>query len=271
MSRVVEFVRQLATLAAIVAAGYVLLLALLWWTQERLIFLPQPLPPGHRFAFGPDVHETWIDVDGARLHALHLKRPASEGLVFYLHGNAGNLDGWFGELDLVRQANLGLFMIDYRGYGKSSGRIESQAQLEADVRAAWAQVAPTYEGRRRVLVGRSLGSALAASLAAEVQPDALVLISPYVSGRAVAAETFPWVPGWLVRYPLRTDQALARVRSPVWLIHGDADEVIAYAHSERLHALVPGSQLRRVRGAAHNDLQDFDAYRRAMLEALAPR
>jgi hypothetical protein len=77
---------------------------------------------------------------------------ARPGVVFYLHGNAGNLDSWFVNADFWRQANVDLFMLDYRGYGKSSGRITSQAQLEADVRAAWAAVAPLLcrQARRAV-------------------------------------------------------------------------------------------------------------------------
>jgi alpha-beta hydrolase superfamily lysophospholipase len=172
---------------------------------------------------------------------------------------------------LFRRANLDLFMIDYRGYGKSSGRIDSQAQLEADVRAAWDAVAPRYAGLRRVIVGRSLGSGLAAALAADVAPDAVVLVSPFESLHALAGEAYPWVPRALLRYPLRTDEALARVQAPVWLVHGDADEVIAFAHSERLAARHPQVRLQRVPGGGHNDLQGLEAYRQAMLQALAGR
>jgi alpha-beta hydrolase superfamily lysophospholipase len=81
--------------------------------------------------------------------------------------------------DFYRAANYDLFMLDYRGYGKSSGRIESEAQLRADVLAAWRTVEAQYAGKRKVIYGRSLGTALAAGLAAEVQPDLTILVSPY--------------------------------------------------------------------------------------------
>ena len=126
---------------------YGLVLALLWWGQERLLFLPTRLAPDHRMALERDVHERTIDVAGARLHALHLKLPAPRGVVFFLHGNAGNLESWFGDSDFFRRANFDLFMIDYRGYGKSSGRIDSEAQLHADVKTAWDAVAPEYAGK----------------------------------------------------------------------------------------------------------------------------
>jgi uncharacterized protein len=188
-------------------------------------------------------------------------------VVFFLHGNAGNLDSWFVNADFYRRLNFDLFMLDYRGYGKSSGRIESQAQLEADVRAAWAGIAPRYAGLRRVLIGRSLGSALAAGLAAQVQPELTVLVSPYESLAALAAEHYRWVPQALLRYPLRTDDAVARIKSPLLLVHGEQDTLIEPKHSERLQQLAPHAERVLIKGAGHNDLQQFPAY----LDALATR
>jgi hypothetical protein len=256
----------------IAAVGlYLALLVALWWGQERLLFLPQPLPPEHRFGFGSDVHERTIDVPGARLHALHLQLPAPRGLVFFLHGNAGNLESWFDDVDFYRRANFDLFMIDYRGYGKSAGRIESEAQLHADVRAAWDAVAPAYTGRKRVLFGCSLGSGLVAHLAVPVQPELTVLVSPYSSMRALAAEHYPWVPAALLRYPLDTGAAVGRLRTPLLLVHGDRDTLIAPWHSDALREFNPLARVHRVKGAGHNDLQEFDDYHavlRAALDAL---
>jgi uncharacterized protein len=259
-------------LLALPLALYAAVLALLWWGQERLLFHPTPLPPTHRFELGADVQERQIDVPGARLSALHLRLPAPKAVVFYLHGNAGNLDSWFVNPEFWRGLNVDLFMIDYRGYGKSSGRISSQTQLEADVRAAWATVAPLYAGRRVVLFGRSLGSGLAASLAADMQPDLTVLVSPYTSLRALAAEHYPWVPTALLRYPLRTDEAITKIRGPLLLAHGGRDTLIAPEHSTRLQAIVPKAQLLLVPDAGHNDIHQHQAYLEALYGAyLVPK
>jgi uncharacterized protein len=264
---VARALKSLLAAALFVGAVYGVLLALLWWAQEKLIFLPAPLPAEHRFAFGADVHEDWVDVAGARLNALHLRNPAPRGVVFFLHGNAGNLEGWFTNADFYRRLNYDFYMLDYRGYGKSSGRIESQAQLEADVRVAWQRIAARYEGKQRVIAGRSLGTALAAKLAADVQPELTLLISPYESMVAMAREHYRWVPAALLRYPLRTDEALARVKSPVLLLHGARDEVIDADHSARLQRIAPHAERVLVPGAGHNDLQQFPAY----LDAIAAR
>lgn len=252
--------KTLLTFALVGAALYAGLLALLWWGQERLLFVPQPLPAEHRFSVGSDVAEVWVDVPGARLNALHLRLPQPAGVVFFLHGNAGNLDSWFTNADFYRRANLDLFMLDYRGYGKSSGRIGSQHQLLADVRAAWAQIAPLYAGKRRVIYGRSLGSGLAAMLAAEIQPELTVLVSPYFSMAELAREHYPWVPAALLRYPLATSEALPQIKGPVLLVYGGRDTLIPPAHSQRLSQLSAQARLLQVPEGGHNDLHLLPAY-----------
>lgn len=262
--------RRLLALLSVAATLYATVIGLLWWKQELLLFQPQVLPASHRFALDPDVKEAWVDVPGARLNALHLQHPQPRGLVFFLHGNAGSLQNWFVNLDLYRQAQFDLYMLDYRGYGKSTGQIESEAQLHADVLAAWNSIAPRYSGLKRVIFGRSLGTGLAAQLGVQVQPELTVLASPYFSMQALAAEHYPWVPQRVLRYPLRTDLSLPLLRGPVLLVHGSQDTLIDPRHSQWLVALRPGTLSSLVEGAAHNDLQRWPAYGQALAAALAP-
>jgi pimeloyl-ACP methyl ester carboxylesterase len=228
------------------------------------------LPADHRFAVGLDIKEVWLDVPGARLHALHLQQPNPRGLVFFLHGNGGSLQDWFVNLDFYRRAKFDLYMLDYRGYGKSSGRIESEAQLHADVMAAWNSVAPRYAGLRRVVFGRSLGTGLAVHLGGQVQPELTLLVSPYVSMEALAAEHYPWVPRRVLRYPLRTDLSLPLLKGAVMLVHGSDDTLIDPSHSQRLMAVKPSSSITIIQGAGHNDLQRWPAYGQALAAALSP-
>ncbi|MES2949492.1 MAG: alpha/beta fold hydrolase [Pseudomonadota bacterium] len=262
-----------ARIAALCLVLYLLALTWLWFRQEKLLFAPDVLPADYKLAKAADIHEVSIDVPGAKLSALHLRLPNPKGVVFFLHGNGGSLVNWFVNPEFYRRANYDFFMVDYRGFGKSSGRIESEAQLHADVRAVWATVAPQYAGKKRVVYGRSLGSGLAAGLSAELAaggaPDLTVLVSAYSSMVAVASEHYAWVPQAVLRYPLRTDQVVGQIRNPLLLIHGEKDTLIAPRHSDALKALVPQATLLNIVGAAHNDVQNFDDYLSAYGQALA--
>jgi len=261
--------RTLLRLGAFGALAYAGALGLLWSAQERVLFAPVPLDPATPLAREPDVHERFVDVPGARLSVLELRLPAPKGVVFYLHGNGGNLQSWFVNADFYRRAGFDLVMPDYRGYGKSSARIESEAQLHADVDAVWQAVAPRYRGMRVVVFGRSLGTGLATALAARVQPDLTILVSPFSSMGALAAEHYPWAPAALLRYPLRSDEAIGAVRGPVLLIHGERDALIPPSHSAALRGRARDARLVLVPGAGHNDLQQFAPYLDAVSGALA--
>jgi alpha-beta hydrolase superfamily lysophospholipase len=256
--------------AALAALGYLGIVAALYVMQEQLIFPASALPLDYRFAFDQPFEEVRIPVPGALLDALHFTQPNPRGLVFFLHGNGGDLSTWTTGVDFYRKVNYDLFIIDYRGYGKSTGRIESEAQLHADVRAAWDAIAPRYRERNLpiVIYGRSLGTGLAAYLARAVDPALLVLVTPFVSLAAASKRAYPLAPEWILKYPLRTDAIIGEVKSPVLLIHGTRDALLPLADSEHLRTLARSPvELLVVDGAGHNDIQQFPAY----LDGLAAR
>ena len=247
---------------------YVLLIALMLWQQESFLFAPAPLPQDYQFN-KPDVVERRIAVPGAELSALHFRQARARGLIFFLHGNAGNLDIWLPSTEIYRQARFDVFMLDYRGFGKSTGKISSEAQLHADVLAAWQSVAAEYAGRPIVIYGRSLGTGLALKLATEVQATQLVLVSPYLSFVQLARDHFPWVPSFATRYSMRSDQWLAQVSEPIMLIHGGRDALVALSHAQQLKILRPDAELLVLQEAAHQDVHEFPAYTEALLAKLA--
>jgi pimeloyl-ACP methyl ester carboxylesterase len=182
------FLSLLVTLLAL----YALALGAVALFQERLLFFPEPLPANHHYQL-PGVIERQVKVAGATLSALHFRQQGAKGLIFFLHGNGGNLELWLPDTIVYEQVRFDVFMLDYRGYGKSTGKIRSERELHADVRAAYLSVADEYAGRPIVLYGRSLGSGLAARLASEFGTDLLVLVSPYTSLRELGRELFPWI------------------------------------------------------------------------------
>lgn len=262
---VVVIIRGLALLAL----AYLLFCGLLFLIQERLIFFPQRDPPGTRYAFSMPSEEVWIAVDGAQLHALWFRVPVPQGVILYMHGNAGSLRSWGAVGADLAQRGYDVLIVDYRGYGQSSGQISSEAQLHADMAAVYAWVLTQYPADQVVLYGRSLGSGLAVRLAAEQQPRLLILESPFDSLETLARRQFPFVPPFVLRYPLRSTDWIGAVHAPVLIIHGTADEVVPFAAGERLAAQVRAPlQFVAVPGGRHNNLAQFAAYTAALDEAL---
>lgn len=260
--------RTLLWLLLAIGLLYAAVVAMLIANQERFLFQPIKLPPD--FAFNQaGVVERSIDVPGAKLSALHYRQENARGLIFFLHGNAGNLDIWLPSTDFYQRNKFDLFMIDYRGFGKSTDQIDSEAQLHADVRAAWDSVAREYAGRPIVIYGRSLGAGLAAKLASEVHNAQLIMVSPYSSFVQLGRDHFPWVPPQVTRYPMRTDEWLASVKAPIVMIHGAQDALIKPSHAHALKRLRPDAKLHIIDGAGHNDIHSFPAYIAVLSQHLA--
>lgn len=263
--------KAIAVVLSLLMCLYAGLLAWLYWRQESLLFPGQKLPEDYRFNFPVPFEERFIEVDGATLNALHFRQPDPRGVIFFLHGNGGNLQGWTENIEYYQQVNYDLFIFDYRGYGKSSGRYSSQEQLIADVRAAWKSMQQAYDQALPVVIyGRSLGTALGVHLAREVEAQLLVLVSPFIHMQAMAQRRFPYVPGAILRYPLRTDQMITQVEQPIVILHGSDDGFIPADHSRSLHALVSdSSELFIIDGAEHNDIHTYDDYLSTLTRLLA--
>jgi pimeloyl-ACP methyl ester carboxylesterase len=267
--------RWLRRLGVGLLLGYTLVCLLLYFKQEALLFQPRPLPATYRFQFAGRYTELPImAADGTVLSGVLFQAESAKGLVFFLHGNGGSLAEWGRLAPVYQQLGYDVFMLDYRGYGKSAGTITSQPQLLADVEAAYQQVAAGYAARSVVIAGYSLGTGPATWLATRHQPKLLLLHAPYYSMADMAAHTvaiWPLLPSWLLRYPLSTNELITHVKAPIMLVHGTRDQLIPYASSVRLRALQPGASLLAVPGAGHNGLLATPTYGRAIQALLAPQ
>ncbi len=260
---------SLILVLSFVAFAYIVSMVLLYFLQDRLIFPAEPLPQNHQFEFDAPFTEISFPVEGAMLNALHFKQKNPKGLIFFLHGNAGNLVDWATDLHFYQQANYDLFIFDYRGYGKSTGKLASQQQAIKDTQIAWDFIAPQYHNKPIVIYGRSIGSALATQLAQKVKPALLVLVSPFSSLIDMAKKRYPIAPTWLLRFPFETNKAIKNVSSPIVLIHGDKDDFIPIDHSYKLQKLTQQpSQLITISGAGHSDIHEFDEYIKGLANAL---
>ena len=249
--------------------GILLLVILLgvYFFQHRLIFFPSVLPQEHVFGFENDVEEVFLTSgDGAVIHALYFKADDPRGAVLYFHGNAGDLSGWGHNAQQFLEHGYSVLMPDYRGYGKSTGTL-SEAALHADAHLMLEHLRQDHPLKEMVVYGRSLGTGIAVPLAEGLPLKALVLETPFTRLAHVARVHYPWLPAdHLLWYRFPSDEAIAKVTAPVWIIHGTGDEVIPFKLGKRL-AEVAQRQVEfiAVEGGGHNDLEGYPEHRR-MLE-----
>ena len=237
------------------------LLFLIYRFQDKFIFFPQKLDPSFEFTFRESFEERFFQTgDKVRIHALHFKVKEPRGLIYYLHGNAGSLQGWGAVAADFTALNYDVLMIDYRGYGKSNGNIFEKGLLH-DVLFIYDLLVREYVEDKILVYGRSLGTGLASYVACNRNPGMLILESPYFNIPDAARSYFPWFPSGLIRYRFRNDVYLKNTRCPVSIFHGSQDEVLDVKGSYKLKPLLkPGDQLIIIEGGHHNDLALFDVY-----------
>lgn len=235
---------------------YVLVCLLLYLFQERLLFFPQKLDANLVFQFPGNYEELQFKTeDNTVLNGLLFKADSSRGLIFYLHGNAGSLEHWGLVASTYTDLGYDIFILDYRGYGKSGGRISSERQLFEDNQMVFDALRAQYGYilEESIILGYSIGSGLAARLASENRAKALILQTPYYSLKDMMRRRFPFIPRFILKYHFRTDQYLAKVEAPIFIFHGDEDLVIPYESSTRLNAEYPAkTTLYTLRGQGHS-------------------
>lgn len=257
-------------LLALVYAGVCLFY---WIFQERFIFVRFPLPERHVFRFPQPFEELWEQrPDGARLHALHFTVPRPAGAVLYLHGNTGSLRRWGKRAPRFTTLRHAVLMPDYRGYGKSTGKL-SEEVLHQDALAWYDRLAALYGEANVVIYGRSLGTGLAVPIAAKRHPRLLILESPFANFLDVARHYLAILPyRWLLRYFFRSDVAIRGVSCPVYIFHGKRDPLVPYNSALRLYAAIPSGVERELITFArgyHSDLAGYPRFRRKLRTILA--
>ncbi len=248
--------------------AYLVVLLLMVWFEERMIFFPAPYNAADTVwrPAGLEFEDAWFTADdGAKLHGWYCPVDEPEAVILFAHGNAGHL-AWRAEAirNLQRELHCSVLIFDYRGYGRSEGKPSERGVLR-DVRAAhaWLIERSGRPAEEIVLMGRSLGGGVVLDLAAETSAAAVVVESTFTSLPDVAAVHYPWLPvRTLMRSRLNNLQRLADYPGPIFLSHGDADTVVPFEFGRRLYEAATGEkQFFLVAGGGHNDPQPHEYYR----------
>jgi pimeloyl-ACP methyl ester carboxylesterase len=253
-----------------IIGGYLLLLALVYLLQERFIFKPEKLHQGFQYKFDVPFRELFFDVEpNVRINGLHFTVKNPLGLVLYFHGNSRSIKGWSRYAKDFYRYNYDVVLVDYRGFGKSTGK-RSEKMMLKDMQFVYDTLAVQYHEHHIIVYGRSLGSGFAAKIASDNKPRYLILDAPYYSFKKVVERFLPFLPlRILLRFHLRTDKWIKHVNCHTYIIHGTKDWLIPISNSENLQALNPKKiTLVRIEGGGHNNLPSFPAYHNIIRDIL---
>jgi pimeloyl-ACP methyl ester carboxylesterase len=230
--------------------------------QERLIFHPERLSEKYKFNFDGDFKEQFFKTeDGNTLNALFFKAENTKGVIFYHHGNTGNLESWGLKAIDFTTKGYDILIYDYRGYGKSTGKIKNEKMLFSDATLIYKELLYDYKERDIILYGASLGTGIATYLAHKNHPGKLILETPYCNFYDVAKFHYPFLPNSiLLNYHFKTDKYLPKVKGEVFLFHGTEDETVPFDSSLRLAGLSENITLFTIKEGSHNNLNTYYDY-----------
>lgn len=235
---------------------YLCLCAFYYFSQDKLLFNTSvKLKKEHIFKFSKPFEERYITMyDKQKLHGVLFKAKESKGLILWFPGGRGMIDSIGIDSHFYTDLKYDLFVLNYRGFGKSEGKISSEKQFNQDMQSVYDYFKKEYAENKIILFGYSLGTGPAAELASANNPKMLILKAPYYSIEEEAKEGFPYLPiGLLQRYEFPTYKSLEKTKCPVVIFHGDADKKIPVEQSYELKkTLKPKDKLIILKGQGHN-------------------
>ena len=267
---------KLLMLNSLLVAGLGLLILNVWLYRQQvgMLFYPdkdlEATPADWNLPY-KDV--TITSSDHLKLHGWYLPVAGSKQVVLFFHGNGGNISHRGDSLKIFHHLGLSTLIIDYRGYGKSEGSISEQG-LYRDARAAWQYLLEqrAYHASDIVILGRSLGGAVATQLASRVQARALIIESTFSSVKDMAQMMMPVVSRLVyLRYTFDTASVIRRVKSPLLQMHSPADDIIPYTLGQKVFAAANSPKYFYALRGSHNDgfIESQPGYEQAIRTFLA--
>jgi pimeloyl-ACP methyl ester carboxylesterase len=238
---------------------YAVIVAFVYYRQSSLIYYPDM--PGRNIVATPErigleyQNVQFVTGDKVNLHGWFIPHRAAKGTLLFFHGNAGNISHRLESIEIFHRLELNVFILDYRGYGQSEGRVSEQGTYR-DAEAAWNYLIQTRGARPEqvIIFGRSLGASIASWLASKHTPAGLIIESGFSSVPAMAKRIYPFLPvSWLTNFKYDTKNYVSTIACPVLVAHSRSDDVIPFAEGREIFDAAPrAKQFLEMRGD-HND------------------
>lgn len=263
--------RRIKKILITIGSLYVIVFFALYFLQEKMIFMPEPLAQDYSYSFSGNFEEFNLKTDdGAKLNALHFTVDNPKGVVLYFHGNAGELSRWALVTQKFVDMQYDVLVMDYRTYGKSTGQLSEKA-LYNDAQLFYDYALERYAEDKIVVYGRSLGTTFAAYVASKNNPKRLFLEAPFYNLSEVASARFPIYPvSWFLKYRFPTNKFLKDVACPIIIFHGTDDSVVNFENSEMLSEISTQGKLSfvKISGGTHHNLVSSEVYSEIIETAL---
>ncbi len=262
---------NIITILLVTLGVIALVLIFVYLFQERFIFQPEKLPKDFQFQYENQIVEEYhIEIEkGVSINGLHFKTKNPKGVVFYLKGNTKSIKGWGKFAVDFTYHGWDVIMIDYRGFGKSTGKRTLKA-MHNDVQRVYDKIKKSVAEKYIIIYGRSLGTGFATKLASVNNPRLLILVCPYYSilnniQRYIPLQSLSFV----VKYSMPTYKWLKYVNCPIKIIHGTSDKVIPFKSSLKLSKIKPKlTRIYPIIEGGHKNIHNFESYHRALKEIL---
>lgn len=230
---------------------------------EKILFRPVLLPQDHVYAFEHDFKELFLKPEpDVSINAIHFKLKNPKGIILYFHGNKDNLERWGKISSALTHYNYEILVMDYRGYGKSTG-LRTEENLYQDALYCYNFVKDNLGHENIVIYGRSLGTGIASWLAAKIKSSRLILETPYTDMRELFLSHLPWKPSKLtLNFKLRSIAYLKKSEFPILIVHGTKDGVVPFTLGKKLYESIgnPNASFIVLQEGKHNDLYKFEDY-----------
>ncbi len=206
--------------------------------QDKFIFHAEKLPENYEFSVKNDFDEINLKTDdGNNLNGLLIKVENPKGIILYFHNHAGNINHSIVTAVLFNNLNYDVLMMDYRGYGKSTGKFNEQDFLK-DSKLWYNCALENYDESIITVYGRGIGATFATYVASLNNPKQLCLESPVFNLNYVVKDNYPYLPYQMfLKYKFNTAKYLVNVKCKVYIFHGKQNELVHYTNSEKLYEL----------------------------------